>query len=216
MKLTDNVLEIRDLVKDFPSVRAVNNVSFDIKRNSVHCLVGENGAGKSTLIKILGGVYSCDQGRLLLDGEPIYLRGPRDAHQKGIRVIHQELNLLPLLSVAENIHLGNLPTGRLPGTVNWRALQAQAQQALGRMGVALDVTRHVRELTTAEQQLVEIAQALTTESRILIMDIADGKVKKTSQPAVEKFYKTYNISYYTMPRAEAIKWLNTQFGTNLK
>ena len=103
---SDNVLEIRDLVKDFPSVRAVNNVSFDIKRNTVHCLVGENGAGKSTLIKILTGAIARTSGNVLLNGKPYSPHNPRDAKQKGISTLFQELNVVDQLTVEENLTLG--------------------------------------------------------------------------------------------------------------
>ena len=106
MKLTENVLEIRNLMKDFPSVRAVNDVSFDIKRNTVHCLVGENGAGKSTLIKILTGAYARSGGRILLNGEEYNPHSPRDAKQKGISTLFQELNVVDQLTVEENLTLG--------------------------------------------------------------------------------------------------------------
>src|SRR5512135_2654300 len=106
MKLTEIVLEIRDLVKDFPGVRAVNHVSFDIKRNAVHCLVGENGAGKSTLIKILTGAYPRTSGQIRLNGEEYNPRSTRDAKQKGISTLFQELNVVNQLTVEENLTLG--------------------------------------------------------------------------------------------------------------
>src|SRR5512137_3159803 len=106
MEPSGNVLEIRDLVKDFPSVRAVNDVSFDIKRNTVHCLVGENGAGKSTLIKILTGAYARTSGKILLNGEEYNPHSPRDARQKGISTLFQELNVVDQLTVEDNLTLG--------------------------------------------------------------------------------------------------------------
>src|SRR5512142_3200876 len=106
MKLTENILEIRDLVKDFPGVRAVNNVSFDIKRNTVHCLVGENGAGKSTLIKILTGAYQRTSGKILLNGEEYTPTSTKDARRRGISTLFQELNVVDQLTVEENLTLG--------------------------------------------------------------------------------------------------------------
>ncbi len=106
MELTENVLEIRDLVKDFPSVRAVNSVSFDIKRNTVHCLVGENGAGKSTLIKILTGAYQRTGGRILLNGAEYAAASTKEAKEKGISTLFQELNVVDQLTVEENLTLG--------------------------------------------------------------------------------------------------------------
>src|SRR5512136_2926816 len=106
MKPIENVLEIRNLVKDFPGVRAVNDVSFDIQRNTVHCLVGENGAGKSTLIKMLTGAYTRTSGRILLNGEEYNPHNTRDAKQKGISTLFQELNVVDQLTVEENLTLG--------------------------------------------------------------------------------------------------------------
>src|SRR5512137_176666 len=106
MTLTENVLEIKDLVKDFPGVRAVNNVSFNIKRNTVHCLVGENGAGKSTLIKVLTGAMPRSGGRILLNGQDYFPHSPKDAKEKGISTLFQELNVVDQLTVAENLTLG--------------------------------------------------------------------------------------------------------------
>src|SRR5512136_3035640 len=106
MELTDNVLEIRDLVKDFPSVRAVDDVSFDITRNTVHCLVGENGAGKSTLIKILTGAYQRTSGTILLNGKEYLAHNPKEAREKGIATLFQELNVVDQLTVEENLTLG--------------------------------------------------------------------------------------------------------------
>ena len=106
MELTENVLEIRDLVKDFPGVRAVDNVSFNIKRNTIHCLVGENGAGKSTLIKILTGAYARTSGTTLLNGEEYNPHNPRDARQRGVSTLFQELNVVDQLTVEDNLTLG--------------------------------------------------------------------------------------------------------------
>src|SRR5210317_1340124 len=106
MASTENVLEIRDLIKDFPGVRAVDNVSFDIKRNTVHCLVGENGAGKSTLIKILTGAYDRTSGTTLLNGEEYVPHDPKDARKQGVTTLYQELNVVDELTVEDNLTLG--------------------------------------------------------------------------------------------------------------
>ena len=165
-----SLLSAKGLTKSFPGVLALDNVDFRLRSGEIHAILGENGAGKSTLIKIFGGVYRADHGELFLDGRPVQFRDPREAQQAGIRVIHQELNLLPLLSVAENIFLGNIPSGRLPGTVNWRALQSRACEILESLQAGFGPGRLVGKLSAAEQQLVEIAQALTTELKILVMD----------------------------------------------
>jgi ABC-type sugar transport system ATPase subunit len=164
------LLSANGLTKTFPGVLALDNVDFDLRPGEIHAILGENGAGKSTLIKIFGGVYQADHGKMLLEGQPVQFRDPREAQLCGIRVIHQELNLLPLLSVAENIFLGNFPSGRVPGTVDWSALESGASAILESLQANFGPKRLVGKLSTAEQQLVEIAQALTTDLKILVMD----------------------------------------------
>ena len=166
----DILLRAQRINKEFPGVKALVDVDFELRRGEIHVILGENGAGKSTLIKILGGVYERDSGDILLEGRPVHLRDPRQAALAGIRVIHQELNLLPLLSVAENIFLGNLPGGAIPGTVARGRMNTRAGELLERLGLELDPSTPVSRLTAGEQQLVEIAQAMTTEAKILIMD----------------------------------------------
>lgn len=163
-------LQARQITKDFPGVRALDAVDFSLEHGEIHAILGENGAGKSTLIKILGGVYVRDSGQVLIDGREVEFRNPREAQLAGLRVIHQELNLLPLLSVEENILLGQLPAGRLPGFVGWRKARKQVQQVLSKLQVELDVREQAGNLNAGEQQLVEIAQALVGETRILVMD----------------------------------------------
>jgi len=168
MELTENVLEIRDLVKDFPSVRAVNEVSFDIKRNTVHCLVGENGAGKSTLIKILTGAYPRSGGRILLNGEEYNPHSPRDAKQKGISTLFQELNVVDQLTVAENLTLGMEDTRfgflRKTGKIN------KMVSVMNNLEPSIKPRQLVSTLSVAKKQIVEIAKAVATESDIIIMD----------------------------------------------
>ncbi len=164
------LLRTEQITKDFPGVRALDSVDFDLRRGEIHAILGENGAGKSTLIKILGGVYQRDGGRVFVNGQPAEFRSPREAQLAGLRVIHQELNLLPALSVEENILLGQLPTGWLPGMVGWQKAHQQAQEVLDQLGVTLPLQAKAGRLSAGEQQLVEIAQALVGEVRILVMD----------------------------------------------
>jgi ribose transport system ATP-binding protein len=168
MKLTENVLEIRDLVKDFPGVRAVNNVSFDIKRNTVHCLVGENGAGKSTLIKILTGAYARTSGRILLNGEEYSPRSTRDAKQAGISTLFQELNVVDQLTVEENLTLGMEDTtfGFLRKTDKINKMVS----VLNSIEPSIKPGQLVSTLSVAKKQIVEIAKAVAAESDIIIMD----------------------------------------------
>lgn len=168
MTQTENVLEIRDLVKDFPGVRAVNNVSFDIKRNTIHCLVGENGAGKSTLIKILTGAYARTSGRILLNGKEYSPHNPRDARQKGISTLFQELNVVDQLTVADNLTLG------LEDTTFWFLRKTDKINKMVRVMNSIEPSihprQHVSTLSVAQKQIVEIAKAVATESDVIIMD----------------------------------------------
>lgn len=168
MAATENVLEIRDLVKDFPGVRAVNNVSFDIKRNTVHCLVGENGAGKSTLIKILTGAYQRTSGRILLNGEEYNPHSPRDARQKGISTLFQELNVVDQLTVEENLTLGLEDTkfGFLRKTDKINRMVS----VMNSIEPSIRPRQQVSTLSVAKKQIVEIAKAVAHESDLIIMD----------------------------------------------
>src|SRR5512134_3817317 len=181
MNPTENVLEIRDLVKDFPGVRAVNNVSFDIKRNTVHCLVGENGAGKSTLIKILTGAYARTSGRILLNGEEYDPRNTRDAKEKGISTLFQELNVVDQLTVAENLTLGMEDTtlGFLRRTDKINRMVA----VMNSLEPSISPRQRVSTLSVAQKQIVEIAKAVAAESEVIIMDeptaaISEGEIAR--------------------------------------
>jgi ribose transport system ATP-binding protein len=156
--------------KAFGAVEVLHGVDFAVRAGRVHALVGENGAGKSTLIKILGGVYQDYRGRLALDGAPVQLSGPRDAEAHGIAVIHQELALVPHMTVAENVFLGHEPTFG-PGLLHRAALH-DAAKAIFRESLALDldVTRTVADLPLAARQLTEIAKALARRARLLVLD----------------------------------------------
>jgi ABC-type sugar transport system ATPase subunit len=165
----DNLLEIRSIRKSFPGVQALRGVSFEVRRGEVHALVGENGAGKSTLMKILCGVYSEYDGEMRLEGNRLALRTPRDAQDVGIAIIHQELNLVPDLTVAENIFLGREPRTRL-GLLDKGHMQQEARAILARLHTDLSPDRLVKSLRVGEQQLVEAAKALAPGARLLILD----------------------------------------------
>ncbi len=168
MKSTEIVLEIRNLIKDFPGVRAVNDVSFDIKRNTIHCLVGENGAGKSTLIKMLTGAYGRTSGRILLNGEEFNPRSTRDAKLKGISTLFQELNVVNQLTVEENLTLGMEDTtfGFLRKTDKINKIL----KVLNSIEPSIKPKQLVSSLSVAKKQIIEIAKAVATESDIIIMD----------------------------------------------
>lgn len=168
MESNDNVLEIRDLVKDFPGVRAVNNISFEIKRNTVHCLVGENGAGKSTLIKILTGAYMRTGGKIFLNGQEYNPRSTRDAKLKGISTLFQELNVVDQLTVEENLTLGMEDTtfGFLRKTDKINKMI----RVMNSLESSIKPQQLVSTLSVAKKQIVEISKAVAAESDIIIMD----------------------------------------------
>ena len=162
------LLEIRDLSKSFPGVLALDGVDFTVRRGEIHALMGENGAGKSTLIKVLTGVHERDAGETMLEGRPIRPRSPRAAEACGISTVYQEVNLIPHLSVAENICLGRQPT-RL-GAIRWKAIAERARAALARLEVDIDVSLQLSSCSIAIQQMVALARALDVSARLLILD----------------------------------------------
>src|SRR5918993_3119735 len=163
------VLEMRDIRKVFPGVVALDEVDFDARPGEVHALLGENGAGKSTLIKIIAGVYRRDGGTMLIAGDEVDFRSPADALERRIKVVYQELDLVDGLSVAENVFLGGYPkTGR--GLVDFSALKTRTRELLAELGLTIDPDLPVGELRVAEQQLVEIARALSRQARLIVMD----------------------------------------------
>ncbi len=161
-------LTMRSIRMSFPGVLALDDVSFDCAAGEVHALCGENGAGKSTLIKILGGVYQPEAGEILIDGQAVSFHHPIEARHLGISIIHQELNLLPQRTVAENIFFGMEP-GRW-GVLDRGAMRAGARARLRRLGASIAAERLAGELSIAEQQIVEIARALSFDTRVLVMD----------------------------------------------
>src|ERR671926_1030117 len=165
----DSILEVREVTKHFPGVVALDGVSFQLRAGEVHALVGENGAGKSTLIKVVTGVYRPDEGRVLFNGEEVSFASPREAQEAGISTIYQEINLIPLRSVAQNIFLGREPRTRF-GLIDKGRMNREAAEILERYGIESDVTVPVRSLSIAVQQMVAIAKAVSMEARVVIMD----------------------------------------------
>jgi ribose transport system ATP-binding protein len=163
------LLQAKGVGKSFPGVRALQDMHIELRRGEVLALVGENGAGKSTLMKLLSGIYTPDEGEFYLEGKPLQVSGPRDALEQGISIIHQEFNLMPDLTVAQNIFIGREPrAGRF--FLGERALEAKTAELLDRLHMPLEPGQRVGDLTVAKQQMVEIAKALSYEPRILIMD----------------------------------------------
>jgi simple sugar transport system ATP-binding protein len=162
------VLEVRDLTVAFPGHVALDAVDFRMFPGEVHALLGENGAGKSTLIKAITGAHAPDGGSITLDGRAVDFAGPSDAHRAGIAAVYQEIDLLPNLSVAENVMLGHEPH-RL-GTIDWRSMRERAADALARLGVDVDVASQLGQHSPAVQQLVAIARVVSMDARVLVLD----------------------------------------------
>lgn len=162
------VFQVQHLSKSFGGVQALQDVQFEIYPGEVHALLGENGAGKSTLIKIITGVHQPDTGQLFLDGQPIRFANPREAQLQGVAAIYQEPSLFPDLDIAENILVGRQPTTRWG--VDWKRMYRRAGELLQRLGLTLDPRTKARELSVAQQQVVEIARALSINAKLLIMD----------------------------------------------
>ncbi|MDD3109782.1 MAG: sugar ABC transporter ATP-binding protein, partial [Eubacteriales bacterium] len=177
--MADNILELKNITKVFPGVKALDKVSVSIQRGTVHALVGENGAGKSTLIKVLAGIYHSEEGEVFLDGVKVDLRTPYESQQKGISVVHQELKMSETLSVAENVFLGNLMyKGRI---VDWKGMRQRASEMLRELGVPMDVTVAVERLSVAQKQMVEICKAINRNCKVLIMDEPSATLTEKEQ-----------------------------------
>ncbi|MEU1753050.1 multiple monosaccharide ABC transporter ATP-binding protein [Micromonospora matsumotoense] len=169
--MDDTILEMRRITKTFPGVTALADVSLAVRRGEIHAICGENGAGKSTLMKVLSGVHPTGSydGEIVLDGKPVHFRGIRDSESQGIVIIHQELALVPHLSIAENIFLGNERRGP-GGLIDWNRANAEAAELLASVGLHENPVTPVIQLGVGKQQLVEIAKALSKKVRLLILD----------------------------------------------
>lgn len=173
----DIILSLKNITKKFPGVIASNNISFEVMKGEAHILLGENGAGKSTLVKIISGAYSKDSGEIYLCGKKIEIKSPRHAQVLGIGVVYQELNLIPHLTVAENIFLGR-EYSYMAGVINNKKLLKETRKLLGLLNVDINPEAIVSTLGTAQQQMVEIARALSLNSKILIMDEPTSSLTK--------------------------------------
>lgn len=162
------ILTLKNITKEFPGVKALDDVTINIERGTIHGLVGENGAGKSTLIKILAGIYQPNKGEIILDGKPCRFNSPIEARRAGISVVHQEIKLAEPLSVAENMFLGNIQLKN--GLVDWKGMRRRAREIVEDLGMDIDINAQVSSLTVAKKQIVEIMHAINNNSRILIMD----------------------------------------------
>ena len=166
----DDILEMKDIVKEFPGVRALDGVSLSVRRGEIHAICGENGAGKSTLMKVLSGVHphGSYRGEILFEGQPVSYSNIRDSESAGIVIIHQELALIPELSITENIFLGNEPTRH--GVIDWVSAKKRSIELLARVGLEDDPDTQIKHIGVGKQQLVEIAKALSKSVKLLILD----------------------------------------------
>ncbi len=168
MSNTDALIEIRNLSKTFPGVKALDSVNFTLRKGEVHGLMGENGAGKSTLIKVLTGLYQRDGGEILLESKPFHASRPQEANNAGISTLYQEVNLIPDLSVAENIYIGREP--KKFGRIDWKKIYQDAENDIRKLDLDIDVTEPVSSYSMAIQQLIAIIRALNLSARVLILD----------------------------------------------
>ncbi len=178
--MSDNkpLLQLRSIAKEFPGTKALKGVDFSLYAAEVHALIGENGAGKSTLIKIIAGLYQQDAGTIEVEGKVVDFHSPADSLEHRIKVVYQELDLVPDLSIAENVFLGNLPKKAL-GTVDWQELYSRTSELLFDLGLDIDPEVPISALTVAQQQLVEIARALSRQAQIIIMDEPTSALSQT-------------------------------------
>ncbi len=168
--MSEYVLELKGITKTFPGVKALDNVHFQLLPGEIHALMGENGAGKSTFIKVITGVHQPDTGELYLNGERVHMRNPRDAQRLGIAAIYQHVTCYPDLSVTENIFIGHEKVQKGTNRILWNEMNAEAQRLLCELGANFDAKTLMGGLSVAQQQIVEIAKALSTNAKIIIMD----------------------------------------------
>ena len=206
----DELITLKGICKEFPGVKALSNVSFSLRAGEIHGLVGENGAGKSTLMKILSGAYKKDSGTILVDGKETEMGSPQISEELGIAIIYQELNLFRNLSVAENIFLNRQPVKG--GILDWRELNRKAQELFEQLGIHnIDVTQKVSRFSVAQQQLIEIAKAMSHNARVVIMDeptsaldpLLTGEVLRVIRSLADE-HMTMVIVTHEMPFARAV------------
>lgn len=202
-------LDARHLTKKFPGVQALSDVDIDLREGEVHAIVGENGAGKSTLMNILVGLIRPDRGEIFVHGEKVVFYNPIDAQRKGIAIVPQEINLVPMLSVMENIYLGIEPRSAAGLLVDWRKTEKEARRLIERMEEAIDPREKVATLTTAQRQLVQIARAFAFNSKVLILDepTASLTIRETDNlfRILRSFTSSGGAAFYISHRLEEIQ-----------
>ena len=181
--MSEYVLELKGITKIFPGVKALNNVQFQLKPGEVHALMGENGAGKSTFIKVITGVHKAEEGEMFLNGQKVDFKGPKDAQAAGIAAVYQHPTSYPHLTVAENIFMGHeIIKNRM---IQWKAMNTEANKLLKQLDADFDATAEMGTLSVAQQQMVEIAKAMSTNARIIILDEPTAALTRSES---EKLY----------------------------
>ena len=178
MQEQDNILEMRQIDKLFPGVKALDKVDFSVKRGEVHCLIGANGAGKSTLMKVLSGAYVEDSGEIIFDGEKLKPHGTLERKKKGISVIYQELSLVNELTVGENVYINNYPKTKM-GTVDWKEVYRKTQEIADDMNMKIDVHAKVSSLNIGQRQMTEIMESsCRANAKLIVMDEPSSTLSK--------------------------------------
>jgi inositol transport system ATP-binding protein len=177
--MSDNILEMKNISKSFPGVKAIDDISLSVKKGSVHVIVGENGAGKSTLMKIINGTYIPDEGKIFFDGNELILKHATTASETGISMIYQELNIIPEMSVAENIFLGREPVRKLKSFINKKQLHKSASDYIKSQNLKFKPETKMKNLTVSEAQVIEIIKAISSNAKLIIMDEPTSAIPDT-------------------------------------
>ncbi|MCR5304581.1 MAG: sugar ABC transporter ATP-binding protein [Lachnospiraceae bacterium] len=199
----DTILELKDITKIFPGVKALDGVHFNLRKGEIHALMGENGAGKSTFIKVITGVHAAEEGKMFLEGKEVRFRGPKDAQEAGIAAVYQHPTSYPTLSVTENIFMGHEKlSGRM---IQWKQMNADAQELLDRLDADFKPTDEVGALSVAQQQMVEIAKALSMDAKIIILD------EPTASLTANESEKLYGIVEKLRDEGKSIIFISHRF-----
>jgi len=203
--MSEYILELRAIVKTFPGVKALDQVSFQLKPGEIHALMGENGAGKSTFIKIITGVHQPDSGEMLWDGQPVKFKEPQDAQKMGVAAIYQHVTCYPDLSVTENIFMGHELLQKGTKRILWDRMHAEADRLLQELGADFDAKMQMGALSVAQQQIVEIAKALSTSAKVIIMDEPTAALTKRESEEL------YRITERLRDKGAAIIFISHRF-----
>ena len=189
----ETILKMKNITKDFPGVRALDDINFDLRKGEIHALVGENGAGKSTLMAVLAGVHTDFEGTIIMDGQPARFTNPKEAIEHGLGIIYQELDLVPEFSVGENIFLADEPVvkgfGKL-GVLNRKTIFLETTQLLSGLGFKIDPRAKVGSLSIGEQQLVQIIKAIRLSAKVLVMDEPTARL---AHDEIETLFKIMEV-----------------------